>query len=130
MGGKIVSLKPFAIEMGLGVDLHGQDATKAAIKAVKNAVEHVSLPGMRQIAGVTDPDSQVYVDILLGVPAELAARVDLEKVKAALPFGRRTARLVPGGLLASSGVALPSMGDTSDQAVAVVAALTVSLEVA
>jgi uncharacterized protein (TIGR02058 family) len=124
-----MAFNPFAIEIGLGIDLHGQDPTKAAVKAVRNAVEHVSLPGMRRIAGITDLNTQVFVEILLGVPAEFAGRVDLEQVKEALPFGQRTVKVVPGGLLASSGIAVPSMGDTSDQAVAVVAAVTVSLDV-
>ena len=124
-----MTLKPFAIEFGLGVDLHGQDPTKAAVKAVRNAVQHVSLPGMRQIAGITDPNSQVVVDVLLGVPAMMMDRLDPERVKEALPFGRRSVAVATGGLLASSGVAVPAMGDSSDQAVAVVAAVTVQLEV-
>ncbi len=123
-----MALKPYAIEFGLGIDLHGQDPTRAAVKAVKNAVEHVSLPGLRQVAGVTDLNSQVSVEIALGVPPELADRVDLEPVVKALPFGRVSARVVSGGLTASSGVVVPGMGDTSDQAVAVVAVITVSVE--
>lgn len=122
-------LKPFAIEYGLGIDLHGQDATKAAIKAIQDAVRHVSLPGMRQIAGVTDLNSEVFVEILLGVPAEMSDSVDAEQVKAVLPFGRRTLKVVTGGLLASSGIAVPAMGDSSDQAVLVVASVAVKLEV-
>ncbi len=125
-----MALKPFAIEYGLGIDLHGQDATKAAVKAVQDAVRHVSLPGMRQIAGVTDLNTQVFIEILLGVPAALTNQVDAERVKAALPFGQRTVKVVAGGLLASSGIAVPTMGDTSDQAVLVVAAISVQLEVA
>ena len=124
-----MALKPFAIEYGLGIDLHGQDATKAAVKAIQDAVRHVSLPGMRQVAGVTDLDGEVFVEILLGVPAEMADSVDAEQVKAALPFGRRSVKVVPGGLVASSGVAVPAMGDSSDQAVLVVASVAVKLEV-
>jgi len=124
-----MALKPFAIEYGLGIDLHGQDATKAAVKAIQDAVRHVSLPGMRQVAGVTDLDGQVFVEILLGVPTRLEDSVDVERVKAALPFGQRSVKIVPGGLLASSGVAVPSMGDSSDQAVLVVASVAVKLEV-
>jgi uncharacterized protein (TIGR02058 family) len=124
-----VAPRLFAIEFGLGVDLHGQDPTKAAIKAVRNAVEHVSLPGMREVGGVTDLDRQVVVEILLGVPEGLVGRVDPERVRDALPFGRRSVRVTSGGLMASSGVAVPSMGDTSDEAVAVVAAISVSLDV-
>ncbi len=124
-----MALKPFAIEYGLGIDLHGQNATKAAVKAVQDAVRHVSLPGMRQVAGINDLDSEVYIEILLGVPEEMAGGVDEEQVKAALPFGRRSVRVVPGGLLASSGVAVPAMGDSLDQAVLVVASVAVKLEV-
>jgi uncharacterized protein (TIGR02058 family) len=124
-----VAPRLFAIEFGLGVDLHGQDPTKAAIKAVKNAVEHVSLPGMRKVGGVTDLNEQVIVDILLGVPEQMAARLDQERVKDTLPFGRKSVRVVTGGLIASSGVAVPAMGDTTDEAVAVVAAISVSLDV-
>ncbi len=123
-----MSLKPFAIEMGLGVDLHGQDPTRAALKAVKNAVEHVSLPGMRRVAGITDLDNQVRVEVLLGVPEPFLGRVDLERVKEALPFGQRIVKAVPGGLLTTSGIAVPSMGDSSEEAVAVVAAITVLLD--
>jgi uncharacterized protein (TIGR02058 family) len=122
-----MSLKPFAIEYGLGIDLHGQDVTGAAVKAVQDAVRHVSLPGMRQITGVTDLNEEVFIEILLGVPAALVDGVDAESVKAALPFGHRSVEVVPGGLLASSGIAVPSMGDTSDQAVLVVASVAVKL---
>ncbi len=127
--GWAMTLRPFVIEYGFGVDLHGQDPTKAAVKAVKNAVEHISLPGMRRVAGVSDLNSQVSVEILLGVPQELVDRVDVGRVREALPFGRREVKVVPGGLLASSGVVVPSMGDSSDQAVLVVAAVTVGVEV-
>ncbi len=124
-----MTLKTFSIELGLGVDLHGQDPTRAAVKAVKNAVERVSLPGLRQIAGITDWNSQVFVEVLLGVPPEMAGRVDVGRVQEVLPLGRKTVQVVPGGLLASSGATVPSMGDVSDQAVAVVAAIAVKVDV-
>ncbi len=60
--------------------------------------------------------------------ASVTGKVDPEQVMAALPFGRRSVSVVSGGLLASSGIALPEMGDTSDQAVAVVAAITVKID--
>lgn len=127
--GEGMALKSFAIEYGLGVDLHGQDPTKAAVKAVKNAVERISLPGMRQVAGVTDLDKQVAVEILLGVPAPMVDMVDLDAVTSALPFGRRSVSVSAGGLLAPNGVIVPAMGDTTDQAVLVVAAVTLKVEV-
>lgn len=123
-----MALKAYAMEYGLGIDLHGQDPTKAAIRAVRSAVEHVSLPGMRQIAGVTDLNTQVFVEITLGVPAEFVDAVDAEKVKNALPFGQRSVEVVAGGLLTSSGSMIDWLGDSSDQAVLVVAAITVKIE--
>lgn len=121
--------KLFAIEFGLGLDLHGQDVTKAAVKAVRNAVEHVSLPGIRKVGGVTDTNNQVSIEILLGVPEGMAGQVDQDRVKDALPFGRKSVRVATGGLMASSGVEIPTMGDTSDQAIAVVAAITATIDV-
>ena len=34
------------VELGMGADLHGQDVTKAAVRAVRNAIERNSMPGM------------------------------------------------------------------------------------
>ena len=84
--------KIFAIEFGLGTDLHGQDITKAAIKAVRNAVEHVSLPGMRKVGGVTDLNSQVLVEILVGVPSGFEDGVDSGEWPVLYPSARRTSR--------------------------------------
>ena len=41
------------VELGMGADLHGQDVTKAAVRAVRNAIERNSMPGMR---GLVDGD--------------------------------------------------------------------------
>ena len=35
------------VELGMGADLHGQDVTKATVRAVRNAIERNSMPGMR-----------------------------------------------------------------------------------
>ena len=47
-------MRTFVIELGTGVDLHGQDPTRAAVKAVRDAFAHVSLPGLRQVAEIQD----------------------------------------------------------------------------
>ena len=61
-------MRHFVTEMGTGVDLHGKNGTKAALRAVRNAFQHVSLPGIRQVAGVTDMKEMV-VEVVLGVPS-------------------------------------------------------------
>ena len=90
-------MRTFVTEMGTGVDLHGQDGTKAAVRAVRNAFQHVSLTGVRQVAGVTDM-SEMVVDVVIGVPLEAGA-VDVEQVKAQFPYGTVSVTVQPGGLM-------------------------------
>ena len=51
-------------EMGMGVDVHGRDATKAAKRAVSDAIRHSSLGFFRMI-GKTAND--MFVDVTIGV---------------------------------------------------------------
>ena len=39
----------YLVEIGTGVDLHGEDATKAAQRAVKDAISHSSMIGLSQL---------------------------------------------------------------------------------
>ena len=47
-------------EMGMGVDVHGRDATKAAKRAVSDAIRHSSL-GFFRMLGKTAND--MFVDV-------------------------------------------------------------------
>ena len=51
--------------MGMGVDVHGRDATKAARRAVSDAIRHSSL-GFFRMLGKTAND--MFVDVTIGVP--------------------------------------------------------------
>jgi uncharacterized protein (TIGR02058 family) len=99
-------MRTFVVEIGTGVDLHGLDTTAAAVKAVKDAFAHVSLPGLRAVAGVTD-FSQVTVSVLLGVPPGCGP-VDAERVAAQFPIGRVEVTIESGGLLAPGGGSDPN----------------------
>ena len=94
-------MRTFVVELGTGVDLHGRDATAAAIKAVRNCFQHVSLPGLRTVAGLTDL-SEMQIEVRLGVPSGLAP-VDVDRVAAQFPYGRATIQVEPGGLQAPGG---------------------------
>ena len=48
------NLKKFIVEFGMGTDFHGQDVTKAAKKAVKDAVSRSCLCGLEDVLGLTD----------------------------------------------------------------------------
>lgn len=89
------------VEIGMGVDLQGQDATKAALRAVRDAIGRNYLPGLRgMVDGVT---ARMAVHVRLGVPAE-AGPVDLDAVQRSLPHGTVTVETRPGGLLVPNGL--------------------------
>jgi uncharacterized protein (TIGR02058 family) len=118
-----MALKRFVVELGMGSDLHGGDVTKAAQKAIKDAVSRSCLCGLLEIVGLTDPN-QMCVDVRLGCPDP--ARLDREAVLKAVPFGAAKLEVVTGGLTVR-GLSLPELG-AGDTIVTVVAALTVSVE--
>ena len=80
-------------EMGMGVDVHGKDATKAAKRAVSDAIRHSSLGFFRMI-GKTPND--MFIDVTIGVPNPEA--VDTAAVAMELPYGTKTVTAVKGGL--------------------------------
>jgi uncharacterized protein (TIGR02058 family) len=100
------------LELGTGNDLHGSDYTKAALRAVQDALHHSSLAFIRSL--------QVDVEVTIGV--QRPEKVDVEKVKASLPVGNVTVKAVKGGL----DVADP---DNNDPAVIASAAIAVRIEV-
>ncbi len=81
------------LEMGAGNDLHGGDYTKAAIRAVEDALHHSSLTFIRALG--IDKDT-FLVDVTIGV--QKPDEVDTEKVKGSLPVGKVSVRAVKGGL--------------------------------
>jgi uncharacterized protein (TIGR02058 family) len=88
-----MSLKRVITEFGTGNDLHGGDYTKAAVRAVQDAIHHSSLSLIRSL----DIDSRTMrVAVTIGV--QQPDRVNAETVKAALPHGQVAVRIVKGGL--------------------------------
>ena len=81
------------IEIGMGTDLRGQDMTKAAVRAVKDALHRNSLT-IAPALGF--PREAMLVDIRVGVPDP--AGVDKAKVAACAPYGEVTVEAVKGGL--------------------------------
>src|SRR5882724_5325959 len=81
------------LEMGSGNDLHGGDYTKAAVRAVEDAIHHSSLTFIRTLK--VDPRA-MQVEVTIGV--QRPDKVDAAAVKAALPHGQVTVNVVKGGL--------------------------------
>jgi uncharacterized protein (TIGR02058 family) len=82
------------LELGAGNDLHGGDYTKAALRAVQDALHHSSLTMIRALR--VDSRTAMFVDVTIGV--QQPDKVDLEKVRASLPHGIVTVAAVKGGL--------------------------------
>lgn len=88
-----MSAKAAVLEFGMGVDVHGGDCTKAACRAVSDAIRHSSLPLLQE---VRERGGKMLVDVTVGVPDP--ASVDVERVRRELPHGEVTVRAVLGGL--------------------------------
>jgi uncharacterized protein (TIGR02058 family) len=86
-------VKRVILEMGAGNDLHGSDYTKAALRAVQDALHHSSLSLVRSLG--LDVNS-LQVEVTIGV--QRPDQVDAAAVKASLPRGQVTVKVVKGGL--------------------------------
>lgn len=111
------------IETGMGIDVHGQDITKAAVRAVKNAIHFNSMPGIRSVLPGNSLEN-MKVNVKLAVPCEKES-LDVDTVKAALPYGEVTVEVMDGGMLTTSGIVLEDKGDKNDLMYIVVASVEV-----
>ena len=81
------------LEMGMGNDLYGQDYTKAACRAVQDAIHHSSLTLFSSL-GLDHAAMQVKVTI----GAQAPEKVDRKVVAAELPRGVAEVSVVKGGI--------------------------------
>ena len=89
-----MAAKRVILELGTGNDLHGGDYTKAALRAVQDALHHSSLTMIRALK--VNAKTGMFVDVTIGV--QQPDKVDLEEVRASLPHGIVTVKAVKGGL--------------------------------
>ena len=83
----------FIIEMGMGTVQYGQDYTKAATRAIEDAIRHSSIP-LFDATGVGHDAMRVQVTVGVAKPEQ----VDCNALAAVLPRGRETVRAVAGGM--------------------------------
>ena len=94
MGGCVMAeLKQIILEMGTGNDLYGEDYTKAAKRAVQDAIHHSSLTLFKSLD--IDPAT---MQIELNLAAQEPDKIDLAEVAKELPCGQVTPKVVFGGL--------------------------------
>lgn len=88
-----MALKRMVLELGMGTDIRGEDYTKAAIRALSNALRQNSLT----IADAFNvPREDMRVKIIIG--AQKPDQVDKQAVAETLPYGQAEVEVELGGL--------------------------------
>ena len=88
-----MAFKRMVLQMGMGTDIRGTDYTKAAVRALRDALWHNSL-GIANAVGL--PTDSMHVEVTIGVPKP--EKVDALAVLEVLPHGAGTVNIVEGGL--------------------------------
>jgi len=129
------------VQNGFGVDQHGDrsihGATKAAVRAVRNAIEFNSIPGV--IEAVPGGRAEMLIQVKLGVPPrtnggkvdkiQIPMDVDLSEVSKVFPYGRLLPiDVVVGGLSFPTGRIVTELGDEDDMAVCVAASVSIGYD--
>ena len=113
-----MALRRCLLEMGTGVDIRGKDSTKAAQRAVFDALRHSSV-SFPKVFGY-DLEMMV-VDVTVAVPHPDTVRHD--EVLKELPYGRKSINVIEGGL------EIPNGEQNADSTIMANAAIIVSLDV-
>lgn len=93
------------------------------VRACRNAIEFNSIPSIQRL--VPGGYESLKLDVILAVPPKYQATLDLEEVKKVFPYGAAKFTIQDGGMIAPSGIAIDTLGDTNEDMVIVCAAVTV-----
>lgn len=115
--------KRYLIEIGTGVDMHGGDVTNAALKAIKNAMSHCCMAGVREIHGAGPENLALRIKVCCPRPEEL----DLEVLRQPVGFYDDVEIVPAEGGASEKGLRVAEMGE-GDTLVVVVAIITVYLK--
>ena len=91
--GDLMAKTRIALELGMGTSLRRHDYTKAACRAVEDALWHNSL-SLAEAFGFEKADMLIEVEIGVQRPDE----VDVGQVAAIFPYGNTSVHVVEGGL--------------------------------
>lgn len=113
--------KKYLVEVGIGIDHHGQDPTSASKKAVSDAIQRVCIPYL--VSEDFKKKYELKIHVRIGVP--MNDKVNKEEVLRVIPInGNKEIEVINGGLV-SSCVMLREYGDKSDDMIIAVASITI-----
>ena len=84
------------VELGTGIDIHGQDYTLSATRAVDDAVHRSGLLYLADARKEGRTPTKLYIDVTIASPKPEA--VDTEAVLQPLVFGEKSVKVVAGGM--------------------------------
>jgi uncharacterized protein (TIGR02058 family) len=116
--------KRYIVQLGMGVDLHGQDPTEAARRAVRDAIGNNCLCGLSEILQIQNPNEDMFVDVRVACPK--SDLLDKDAVLGDLPFGVKTIEVEQGGMMAP-GLYVPRLGDETEHVLVANVSVTVSV---
>ncbi|MFC3041082.1 Lin0512 family protein [Virgibacillus xinjiangensis] len=100
------------VQTGTGIDVHGQDITKAARRATENAIWYNSMPGIEKSLPGENLDN-MKVNVRLAVPLD-RKNLDEKQIKETIPYGEVSVDVTDGGMATSSGIILKDKEDDND----------------
>lgn len=115
-------MKRFIIEFGMGIDLHGQDVTHAAQKAIKDAMSSNCLAGLKEIFKVKLGDDSVIINATIA--CSRPEDINPEALVGLFPIGKVNIIPVKGGMKAE-GMYIPAFGDKDESIEVVIAEIEV-----
>jgi uncharacterized protein (TIGR02058 family) len=119
------------IETGTGCDQHGQSATKASVRAIKDAISWNSIPSLEKF--VPGGNECVKLRLQLAVPfctqTNAPPDLDLEEIRKCFAYGtlQEPIDVMPGGARFESMCSVPALGDPSGDSSWVVAVACVTV---
>lgn len=116
-----MAFQRYLIEIGQGVDMHGGDNTKAALKALQDATHHCCMAGVHEIFQFSPGDGNIRVKADIYAPE--ANSIDTKPLYDYLSAYDTEIQLHSGGASAP-GLHMPQMG-TGNHITIVLAVLTV-----
>jgi uncharacterized protein (TIGR02058 family) len=117
----------YIIEIGMGIDFHGQDVNKAAVKAAKDAISKSCLIGLNEVCGFSQENinDNVFLDVTIAVtrPEE----VNKDEIIKCFPVGEVSVNVVKGGLK-TEGLYFTNFGDKDDSIEVAIASVYVKIK--
>lgn len=123
------------IETGTGTDQHGQNVTKACVRAIKDAISWNSIPSLERL--VPGGANGVKLRLQLAVPFDeqqsssnaAAPDIDLAEIEKQFAYGtlQQPIEIMRGGARFESMCAVPELGDDASDSSWVVAVACVTV---